>query len=209
MSGPPRICQSSGTLRVPQYAAGEVPHRLRTCEPTRRVAAAPAPGAETGLAAAAVPATNPGPATARARTATKASRRESAFPRTRRRSIADTIRTRAHRTGEAGRRQQTAERERRPRWTVSDGQAGEAVRRIAVVLSSGLLAAVLAAGCSAGGPAPYRPTVQTCFSFGLRAIQRHVTVTAEPRACAGLSPEQVNMAALRAVKEAVGPEPQV
>jgi hypothetical protein len=83
------------------------------------------------------------------------------------------------------------------------------VRRIAVVLSSGLLAAVLAAGCSAGGPAPYRPTVQTCFSFGLRAIQRHVTVTAEPRACAGLSPEQVNMAALRAVKEAVGPEPKV
>jgi manganese efflux pump family protein len=82
------------------------------------------------------------------------------------------------------------------------------MRRMAVVLSSGLLTAVLAAGCSAGVPAPYRPTAETCFSFGLRAIQRHVTVTAEPPACVGLSPEQVNMAAARAVKEAVGPEPK-
>ena len=82
------------------------------------------------------------------------------------------------------------------------------MRRMAIVLSSGLLTAVLAAGCSAGVPAPYRPTAETCFSFGLRAIQRHVTVTAEPPACVGLSPEQVNMAAARAVKEAVGPEPK-
>ena len=82
------------------------------------------------------------------------------------------------------------------------------VRRIAAVLSTGLLAALLAAGCSAGVPASYRATVQTCSSFGLRAIQRHVTVTAEPGACAGLSPVQVNMAVTRAVKEAVGPEPK-
>ena len=34
------------------------------------------------------------------------------------------------------------------------------------------------------------------------------TVTAEPRACADLSPEQVNMAVTRAVKEAIGPEPK-
>jgi hypothetical protein len=77
-----------------------------------------------------------------------------------------------------------------------------------VVLSTGLLAATLAAGCSSGVPASYRATVQTCSSFGLRAIQRHVTVTAEPGACAGLSLEQVNMAVTRAVKEAVGPEPK-
>jgi len=82
------------------------------------------------------------------------------------------------------------------------------VRRLAAVLSSGLLAAVLAAGCSAGVPASYRATVQTCSSFGLRAIQRHVTVSAEPGACAGLSPEQVNMAVTRAVKAAVGPAPK-
>jgi hypothetical protein len=82
------------------------------------------------------------------------------------------------------------------------------VRRLAAVLSSGLLAAVLAAGCSAGVPASYRATVQTCSSFGLRAIQRHVTVTAEPGACAGLSPEQVNAAVTRAVKTAVGPVPK-
>jgi len=79
---------------------------------------------------------------------------------------------------------------------------------MAAVLSTGLLAAVLAAGCSAGVPASYRATVQTCSSFGLRAILRHVTVAAEPGACAGLSPEQVNMAVTRAVKEAVGPEPK-
>jgi len=82
------------------------------------------------------------------------------------------------------------------------------VRRLAAVLSSGLLAGVLAAGCSAGVAASYRATVQTCSSFGLRAIQRHVTVTAEPEACAGLSPEQVNMAVTRAVKAAVGPAPK-
>jgi hypothetical protein len=87
-------------------------------------------------------------------------------------------------------------------------RAGQVVRRRAVVLLSGLLVAVLAAGCSAGVPAPYRPTAETCFSFAQQAIQRHVKVTAEPRACLGLSPEQVNMAAARAVKEAVGPEPK-
>jgi len=79
---------------------------------------------------------------------------------------------------------------------------------MAAVLSSGLLAAVLAAGCSSGAPPSYRATVETCLSFALRAIQRHVTVTAEPQACVGLSQEQVNMAAARAVKEAVELEPK-
>src|ERR1019366_437491 len=71
---------------------------------------------------------------------------------------------------------------------------------VAGAVSAGVLAAVLAAGCSGGAPASYRATAETCLSFGLRAIQRHVMVTAEPRACAGLSPEQVNLA--------VGPEPK-
>ena len=79
---------------------------------------------------------------------------------------------------------------------------------VAGAVSAGVLAAVLAAGCSGGAPASYRATAETCLSFGLRAIQRHVMVTAEPRACAGLSPEQVNLAVARAIREAVGPEPK-
>src|ERR1035441_3992518 len=75
-------------------------------------------------------------------------------------------------------------------------------------VAAGVLAGVRAAGCSGGAPASYRATAETCLSFGLRAIQRHVMVTAEPRACAGLSPEQVNLAVARAIREAVGPEPK-
>jgi hypothetical protein len=68
-----------------------------------------------------------------------------------------------------------------------------------------LLAAVLAAGCSAGAAAPYRATAGTCYAFGVRALQRHVTVTTAPRACAGLSHAQVNLAVARAVRDVVGP----
>jgi len=82
------------------------------------------------------------------------------------------------------------------------------VARVAGLVSAGVLAAVLAAGCSGPAPAAYRATAATCLTFGLRAIQRHVTVRAEPRACAGLSPEQVNLAVARAIREAVGPEPK-
>ncbi len=82
------------------------------------------------------------------------------------------------------------------------------MRRTACAGSCALLAVVLTAGCSAGAPASHRATVETCISFGLQAIQRHLTVTAAPPACAGLSPEQVNAAVARAVKEAVGPEPK-
>ena len=70
---------------------------------------------------------------------------------------------------------------------------------------AGLLAAVLAAGCSAGAAAPYQATAGTCYAFGVRALQRHVTVTTAPRACAGLSRAQVNLAVARAVRDVVGP----
>ncbi len=83
-----------------------------------------------------------------------------------------------------------------------------AMRRTVCAGSCALLAVMLTGGCSAAAPASHRATVETCISFGLRAIQRHLTVTAEPRACAGLSPEQVNLAVARAIKEAVGPEPK-
>jgi len=82
------------------------------------------------------------------------------------------------------------------------------VRRIAEVVSSWVVAAVLVAGCSGGATASYRATTETCLSFALRAIQQRVTVTTEPAACAGLSPEQVNLAVTRAIREAVGPAPK-
>lgn len=82
------------------------------------------------------------------------------------------------------------------------------MRRLAGVAWGGLLAVVLTAGCSAGAPASGLATFDSCAAFGLRAIQRHAVVTAGPRACAGLSHAQVNMAVARAIREAVGPEPK-
>jgi hypothetical protein len=70
------------------------------------------------------------------------------------------------------------------------------------------LAGALAAGCSARGPAPYRATAQTCYAFGLQALEQHITVTARPRACAGLSHAQVNEAVARAVRDVAGARPR-
>ena len=70
---------------------------------------------------------------------------------------------------------------------------------------SGLLAALLTAGCSASAPAAHLATVNTCYAFGLRALQRHITVTARPAACVGLTDEQVTVAIARAVRAAIGP----
>jgi hypothetical protein len=80
--------------------------------------------------------------------------------------------------------------------------------RPVVLLASvpaGLLAAMLAAGCSAGAPAPYRATAGTCYAFSVQALQQHVTVTTMPRACAGLSHEQIDLAVTRAVRQVAGP----
>ncbi len=72
---------------------------------------------------------------------------------------------------------------------------------------AGLLAAVLA-GCAVGAPASYQPTADTCYSFGVQALERHVTVTTMPRACAGLSHAQVNLAVARAIREVAGSHPK-
>ena len=47
--------------------------------------------------------------------------------------------------------------------------------------------------------------MESCYAFGVRALERHVTVTTVPRACAGLSHAQVNLAVARAVREVAGP----
>ncbi len=60
------------------------------------------------------------------------------------------------------------------------------------VASAGMLAALLLAGCSSAATAPpgsttqstTQPSAQSCYAFGVRALERHVTVTTEPLACA-------------------------
>ena len=90
------------------------------------------------------------------------------------------------------------------------------MRGIIGVLATGLLAAVLAAGCSgsagSGGAGDsgsgFVATENSCYAFGVQAIQRHVIVMTVPRACAGLSHAQINAAVGRAIKDAVGPHPK-
>src|ERR1039457_6390079 len=79
---------------------------------------------------------------------------------------------------------------------------------VARAVSAGGLAPGPAGGGSGGAAGSYPATARTCLSFGLRATPRQCRGTAEPRACAGLSPEQVNLAVARAIREAVGPEPK-
>ena len=75
-------------------------------------------------------------------------------------------------------------------------------------VSFALLAALLAAGCSASPVTSYRPSEQTCYDLAVRALQRHVTLSARPPACAGLSSAQVNLAVARAIREVTGPWPK-
>ena len=100
----------------------------------------------------------------------------------------------------------------RPAGQPARGPAGAAwpgplAVRLAMALVA-LLAVLLAAACSAGPAAPYQPTAGTCYAFAVQAIQRHVAVTAVPGACAGLSREQVNQAAARAIRDLTAGHPK-
>jgi hypothetical protein len=68
--------------------------------------------------------------------------------------------------------------------------------------------ALLAVSCSSAATAQPAASAQTCYAFGVRALEQHITVTTVPRACAGLSPATVNLAVDRAVREVVGPRPK-
>jgi hypothetical protein len=59
---------------------------------------------------------------------------------------------------------------------------------------------VLATGCAAHSPPA---TANSCFNFGVQAIERHVIVTTTPPPCAGLGQEQVNESVSRAIRSAV------
>jgi hypothetical protein len=82
--------------------------------------------------------------------------------------------------------------------------------RIRIVVWAWLAAplALLAVSCSSAATAPPTATAQTCYAFGVRALQQHITVTTVPRACAGLSAATVNLAVDRAVHLVVGPRPK-
>jgi hypothetical protein len=73
---------------------------------------------------------------------------------------------------------------------------------------AGLLAAVLMAGCSAGPIAPDRGSADSCYAFSVQAIKQHITVSTVPRACHGLSHEQVNLAVGRAIRDTAGSRPK-
>ncbi len=64
-----------------------------------------------------------------------------------------------------------------------------------------VLAALGAAGCSSQ-PGPAQASVGSCVQFGESAIRQHVTVTALPPACKGLTAAQVNAAAGTALRTA-------
>jgi hypothetical protein len=66
------------------------------------------------------------------------------------------------------------------------------------MMMTGMVLVGVAAGCSSA-PAFSRGSVTACYQFAARAIQHHVTVTAVPPACQGLSPLEVNAAVDRAL----------
>ena len=64
-----------------------------------------------------------------------------------------------------------------------------------------ILGALCAAGCSSQ-PAASQASVTSCAQFGESAIRQHVTVTALPPACQGLTAAEVNQAAGTALRSA-------
>lgn len=65
--------------------------------------------------------------------------------------------------------------------------------RATVLIATVALAAATVAGCARPSPAA-RGSVGACTEFGIGAIRHHVTVTARPPACQGLTRLQVNLA---------------
>ena len=84
-----------------------------------------------------------------------------------------------------------------------------ASRRTLAVVVLAMTAALPAAGCSAGQPATSQATVASCYAFAVQALNQHVTVTSVPPACTGLTHEQINLAADRAIRAVVGPHRKV
>ena len=80
---------------------------------------------------------------------------------------------------------------------------GQARPAATALLAGGLVLAALATGCSRQ-PATAGASVASCTQFGIAAVRHHVTVTALPPACRGLTRAQVNFAVGTALREAAG-----
>jgi hypothetical protein len=87
--------------------------------------------------------------------------------------------------------------------------------RIAVrtaAAGGGFLMLLLATGC--GVPAvralggPHQATTAGCAAYGVRAIERHVTVSRVPVPCQGLSRAEINQAAAMAIRRVAGGVPK-
>jgi hypothetical protein len=80
-------------------------------------------------------------------------------------------------------------------------QEGRRGGRAAMMVVTGAVLAGVGAGCSGAHAVP-RGSVSSCLAFGESAIQHHVTVTAVPPACQGLSRAEVNQTMIRALRAA-------
>jgi hypothetical protein len=85
---------------------------------------------------------------------------------------------------------------------------GETLTGMAARGLTGVCCVLLAAGCSTGPVTSYRPTEDTCYHLAVQALQRHVVLPADPPACAGLSPAEVNMAVARAIGTVTRAQPK-
>jgi hypothetical protein len=72
------------------------------------------------------------------------------------------------------------------------------------MLAAVACACLLAAGCSSA-PRAHTGTVESCYAFAVRALEHHVTVTTQPRACEDMTRAEVNLAVGRAIRDVVGP----
>jgi manganese efflux pump family protein len=71
-------------------------------------------------------------------------------------------------------------------------------------LVGGMFIALFAAGCGAPSGGTPKHTVQGCATYGLHAIEHHITVTWKPVPCQGLSKAEVNQAVALAVVRSAG-----
>jgi hypothetical protein len=80
------------------------------------------------------------------------------------------------------------------------------------VAGGGLLTLLLTAGCGvSAGPAldgAHQVTTAGCAAYGVRAIERHITVTRVPAPCHGLSRAEINQAAAMAIHRVAGGVPK-
>ena len=78
---------------------------------------------------------------------------------------------------------------------------GSRVGRMLWAILASLAGGLIVAGCAQPGAAS---TLDTCRTFGVRAIERHVVVRTVPSACAGLTRLQINESVVEAVRAAAG-----